>query len=162
MWRLLTNFLFFGPEFNIDFFFIMFFLVRYSRALEEGSFRNRTRSYLAMLGFGAAIMLALAPALHLNFLGSPLTFMMVYVWARRNPFGHMNLLGVFNFTAPWLPWVLVAIHTLLGGSSLMNLVGIFAGHCYYFIADVYPAIAAARRNRRPLAARAAPAHEHQD
>jgi hypothetical protein len=83
----------------------------------------------------------MAPFIHLQFLGSSLTFMMVYVWGRRNPFGayfsllclapdesslllqgrscfeaagahlrcyfcvaaRMNLLGVFTFTAPYLP-----------------------------------------------------------
>ena len=39
------------------------------------------------------------------FLGSSLTFMMVYVWGRRNDNFPMNFLGLFNFPAPWLPWV---------------------------------------------------------
>jgi len=29
----------------------------------------------------------------------------VYVWSRRNPFVQMSFLGLFNFTAPYLPWV---------------------------------------------------------
>jgi hypothetical protein len=40
VWRLFTNFFFFG-SISLDFFFHMFFLVRYCRMLEEGSFRGR-------------------------------------------------------------------------------------------------------------------------
>jgi hypothetical protein len=29
----------------------------------------------------------------------------VYVWGRRNQHVNMSFLGLFNFNAPWLPWV---------------------------------------------------------
>jgi hypothetical protein len=143
-WRLLTNFFFFGANFSLDFLFHMFFLVRYCRALEEGSFRGRTADFAFLILFGAVIMTCIAPLVSLHFLGSSLTFMMVYIWARRNPFGQyrrgagaavtsrlqrssqsrdasahppppplccrralpparMNFLGLFTFTAPYLP-----------------------------------------------------------
>ena len=86
-WRLVTNFFFFGQNFSLDFLFHMFFLVRYCRALEEGSFRGRTADFAFLCLFGALPMTAVAPLVQLHFLGSSLTFMMVYVWARRNPFG---------------------------------------------------------------------------
>merc|ERR1711920_507344 len=44
VWRLFTNFFFFG-SFGIDFLFHMFFLIRYTRSLEEGSFRGRTADF---------------------------------------------------------------------------------------------------------------------
>jgi hypothetical protein len=42
------------------------------------------------------------------FLGSSLAFMMVYVWGRRNQHVRMSFLGLFQFRAPYLPWVLLA------------------------------------------------------
>lgn len=48
------------------------------------------------------------------FLGPSLAMAIVYVWGRRNPSMRMNLLGFFNFNAPFLPWVLVGIESLLG------------------------------------------------
>ena len=39
VWRLFTNFFFFGAI-SLDFFFHMFFLVKYSNALEEQNFRS--------------------------------------------------------------------------------------------------------------------------
>ncbi|RHY77059.1 hypothetical protein DYB30_007186 [Aphanomyces astaci] len=56
VWRLVTNFLFFGL-FSLDFIFHMYFLVRYSRMLEEGSFRGRTADFLYMLLLGALTMI---------------------------------------------------------------------------------------------------------
>ena len=46
LWRLITNFLFFGML-SMDFAFHMFFLVRYSRLLEEGSFRGEATAAAA-------------------------------------------------------------------------------------------------------------------
>eukprot|EP00744_Colponema_vietnamica_P008446 GILI01012049.1.p1 GENE.GILI01012049.1~~GILI01012049.1.p1 ORF type:complete len:240 (+),score=39.34 GILI01012049.1:75-794(+) len=140
IWRLFTNFWFFGL-FGLDFLFHLFFLVRYSRLLEENSFRGRTADFVYMLLLGAASMTLVAPFLDINFLGSSLAFMMVYVWARRNPHAQMSFLELFNFTAPYLPWVLLSFSVLLNGSlqSLqMDLLGIIVGHTYYFFEDVYP------------------------
>jgi len=137
LWRLLTNFLFFGP-FGLDFLFHMFFLVRYARLLEEGAFRARPADFVYMLLLGAAVMTALAPFLNIQFLGSSLTFMMVYVWGRRNDSVRMSFLGVFQFTAPYLPWVLLAFSVVLGNSPTVDLLGIMVGHVYYFLEDIYP------------------------
>eukprot|EP00455_Lapot_gusevi_P008634 TRINITY_DN1378_c0_g1_i8.p1 TRINITY_DN1378_c0_g1~~TRINITY_DN1378_c0_g1_i8.p1 ORF type:complete len:122 (-),score=25.65 TRINITY_DN1378_c0_g1_i8:116-481(-) len=91
-----------------------------------------------MLFLGAVVMSLLAPVLKLNFLGPSLTFMMVYVWGRRNPYARMNLLGVFNFTAPYLPWVLLSFSFMLGSSGVVDVLGIMVGHLYYYLEDVYP------------------------
>jgi hypothetical protein len=160
----------------------MFFLVKYSKSLEEGSFRNRSADFLWMLLFGAAILDVAGPWVNIQFLGSSLTFMMVrswpqqadswcdaaccrqpaavrqcvsslmrqtalavppaglsgsqavspcrqgqglsrhahhaqvcalctlqvYVWGRRHQYVNLSFLGIFTFTAPYLPWVLLA------------------------------------------------------
>ena len=57
LWRLVTNFFFFGAL-GIDFLFHMFFLARYCRLLEEGSFRGRTCDLALMLMFGGLLMCA--------------------------------------------------------------------------------------------------------
>lgn len=55
MWRLFSNFLFFGTL-GIDFVFHMYFLCRYSRLLEENSFRGRTADFVWMLFLAAVVM----------------------------------------------------------------------------------------------------------
>lgn len=78
-----------------------------------------------------ALQLA-APFVNIHFLGSPLTFMMVYLWGRRNEHVRMSFLGLFPFTAPYLPWVLLSFSILLGNSATTDLIGIVVGHIYYF------------------------------
>lgn len=56
----------------------------------------------------------------------------------------MNFLGLFTFTAPYLPWVLVAFSALIGGSPIPDLLGLLVGHIYYFFEDIYPSTLAGR------------------
>jgi len=146
LWRLFTNFFFFG-SLGLDFVFHIFFLLKYCKALEEGSFRGRSADFLYMLIFGGTLLTCIAPFVNIQFLGSSLTFMMVYVWGRRHQYVNLSLMGIFNFTAPYLPWVLLAFSMVLGSSPVVDLLGMMAGHAYYFLEDVYPRMS----NRRLLA-----------
>lgn len=139
VWRVCTNFLYFG-NLSLDFLFHMFFLYRYCKMLETHSFRGRTADFLFMLLFGSALLLAVSPFTSIDFLGPSLTFMMVYVWARRNSSQAINFLGVLNFRAPYLPWVLLIFSFVLGSTPSMDLLGVLAGHCWFFCADVFPAM----------------------
>jgi Derlin-2/3 len=143
VWRPVTNFFYFG-NLNLDFLFHMFFLYRYCKMLEINSFRGRTSDFLYMLLFGSVLLLAISPLTSILFLGPSLTFMMVYVWARRNSQQVMNFLGVLSFRAPYLPWVLLLFSFVLGSSPAMDMLGVFAGHVYYFLADVYPQMSGVR------------------
>jgi Derlin-2/3 len=115
--------------------------VRYSRLLEEGDFRGRTTNYVLMLLFGIACISVMAVYTNVHFLGSALTFMMVYVWGRRNEDVKMSFLGFFQFNAPYLPWVMLTFSVLLGNAITMDIIGICVGHSYYFLEFVYPVVA---------------------
>lgn len=158
-WRLITNFFFFG-KMDLDFLFHMFFLARYCKLLEENSFRGRTADFFYMLLFGGTVLTAvvlaggMVPYLSVSFakilfLSNSLTFMMVYVWSKRNPFVHMSFLGLFTFTAPYLPWVLLGFSVLVGSSPWVDLLGMVAGHAYYFLEDVYPIMTGRRLLKTP-------------
>ncbi|RHZ90090.1 hypothetical protein Glove_8g40 [Diversispora epigaea] len=137
-WRLVTNFLYFGP-FSLDFLYHMFFLTRYSRMLEEGSFRGRTADYFWLLFLSAFALILLSPLSNMPFLGSPLAFALVYIWSRRNPFIRLNFVGLFVFSAPFLPWVLLGFSLLLNNVfPTGDMMGIAVGHVYYFFEDVWP------------------------
>jgi Derlin-2/3 len=73
----------------------------------------------------------------------------VYVWGRRNMHVNMSFLGLFNFTAPFLPWVLLLFSVMLGSSPVVDLLGIGAGHVYFFLTDVYPQISGRRLLKTP-------------
>ena len=148
-WRLLSSFLFFGT-FSLDFLFHLYFVVRYCHLLEEGKFRGKTADFIFMLLFGAILMLIFACTIQIfskiRFLGHPLAFMMVYVWARtpENVGVRMSLMGLFPFNAPYLPWVLLLFSLFLGNPIETDLLGILVGHLYYFFDSVYPNIAEIR------------------
>ncbi|XP_032165411.1 derlin-3 isoform X7 [Mustela erminea] len=141
VWRLVTNFLFFGPL-GFSFFFNMLFVYpapfRYCRMLEEGSFRGRTADFVFMFLFGGVLMTLLGLLGSLFFLGQALTVMLVYVWSRRNPQVRVNFFGLLTFQAPFLPWALMGFSLLLGNSILVDLLGIAVGHIYYFLEDIFP------------------------
>lgn len=55
-WRLITTFLYFGPL-SLDFMFHLFFMSRYSRNLEESSFRGMTADFAWLIFLGAVSLL---------------------------------------------------------------------------------------------------------
>ncbi|XP_009436214.4 derlin-3 isoform X4 [Pan troglodytes] len=122
VWRLVTNFLFFGPL-GFSFFFNMLFVFRYCRMLEEGSFRGRTADFVFMFLFGGVLMTLLGLLGSLFFLGRALMAMLVYVWSRRSPRVRVNFFGLLTFQAPFLPWALMGFSLLLGNSILVDLLG---------------------------------------
>ncbi|KAH9571267.1 hypothetical protein CY35_02G086200 [Sphagnum magellanicum] len=158
VWRLVSNFFYFG-KLDLDFLFHMFFLARYCKLLEETSFRGRTADFFFMLLFGGSLLTTLvvaggqlkfgAPFADIIFLSNSLTFMMVYVWSKRNPHVQMSFLGLFSFTAPYLPWVLLGFSVMVGSSPWVDLLGMAAGHAYYFLEDVYPLMTGRRILRTP-------------
>lgn len=133
VWRLLTTFLYFGPL-GLDFIFHLFFFMRYSRMLEENSFGGRAggrAAYVMLLLFAASCLLILSPLTAQPFLGSPLAFVLVYIWSRRNRHVRLSLFGLLVVTAPYLPWSLVIFGWLLHGklrAVVGDISGIAVGH----------------------------------
>ncbi|CAD6587645.1 MAG: hypothetical protein TREMPRED_004816 [Tremellales sp. Tagirdzhanova-0007] len=140
LWRLVTTFLFFGPL-SLDLAFHLFFIMRYSRLLEENSFSNRRADYVLLLALCASFLLVISPLLTMPFLSSSLAFSLVYIWSRRNPSVKMSLFGIITITAPYLPLCLVGFSWLLQGgfhAAVGDIVGILAGHTYVFLQDFWP------------------------
>ncbi|XP_072271714.1 derlin-3 isoform X2 [Pyxicephalus adspersus] len=137
IWRLITNFLYFG-HLGFSFFFNMIFMFRYCKMLEETSFRGRTADFVFMFLFGGFLITIFGLFSRLSFLSQAFTLMLVYVWCRRNPFIRINVFGLVTLQAPFLPWVLLCFSLLTGDSILVDLLGIAAGHIYFFLEDVFP------------------------
>jgi len=101
--------------------------------LEETHFRNRTKAFIGLLIYAMIVLLALSPLTSIPFLGSPLSFSLVYIYSRLNPEVRMSFLGLFIFRAPYLPWVLLGFSLLLNNQiPVGDLMGIAVGHGYYF------------------------------
>jgi len=140
IWRLLTNFVFLG-KFSFNFFIYMMMIARYSCVLERTTFQNRTDDFVFMNLFGMMTMLIctlLVPFLYSPFLTASLIFMHCYIWSRFNHTTQVSIMGMVQVQAFYLPWCLVALNVAMGGSPFQDLLGIFAGHLYYFCVELYP------------------------
>ncbi|GMK59163.1 hypothetical protein CspeluHIS016_0701780 [Cutaneotrichosporon spelunceum] len=142
-WRFLTTFCYFG-RLSMDLAFHLYFMVRYSRLLEENSFSNRRADYVWLLVLVMAFLLAVSPLTSLTtmpFLASSLAFALVYIWSRRNPSVKLSFLGAVTISAPYLPFCLVVFSWILSGElkgALGDILGILAGHTYIVLQDFWP------------------------
>lgn len=136
-WRFFSTFLFFG-DLSIDFFFHLFFMSRYCRMLEE-AYARRTVDFAWLMLALASSLLALSGVANDPFLGTSLSFALTYIWSRRNPEVEMSFLGLFNFSAAYLPLVLIAFGALVNGRlPKQDVLGLVVGHVAYFLEDVWP------------------------
>lgn len=155
IWRVVTCFIFFGG-FGLGFLFQVYFLVKYSGMMEAdpfpsggGSHQGTTADYFFMLVVGALVMFLVTIFFPMPVLGSCMVFMIIYTWSRRNPQQPMSFFG-FKFAGIYTPWVLVAFHVLVGHSPVPDLIGIAAGHVYYFVQEVLPVADTPLKGRRLL------------
>eukprot|EP00760_Papus_ankaliazontas_P019225 PhM_4_TR17961/c0_g1_i1/m.76685/K13989/DERL2_3; Derlin-2/3 len=148
-WRLVTNFLFFDA-FGINFLFHMHFLYMYFCRLEEHYFHRRTADFFFMLLFGATSMLAAAYVMNILFLSFPFLLFVLYVWCRRNPEEDLHILGLVPVSAPYIPYVFVLLSLVLGHSLRDDLLGIFVGHVYWYLADIVPRVVGFEVMRTPF------------
>ncbi|KAF1872592.1 hypothetical protein Lal_00016428 [Lupinus albus] len=139
IWRLFTNFFFLGP-FSINFGIRLLMIARYGVQLEKGPFDTRTADFLWMMTFGAFVLLVLSaiPIFWSPFLAISLVFMLVYVWSREFPNAQINLYGLVSLKAFYLPWAMFALDVIFGSPLMPNLLGIIAGHLYYFLTVLHP------------------------
>ncbi|XP_034710262.1 derlin-1.1-like [Vitis riparia] len=139
VWRLVTNFFFLGP-FSFAFAFRLLIIARYGVSLERGPFDKRTADYVWMLISGALSLLVMAavPYLLSEFMGASLVFMIVYVWGREFPNAQIDFYGLVSFKGFYLPWIYLALDLLLGNRLMPDILGMVAGHLYYFLTVLHP------------------------
>ena len=132
----------------MDLAFHVFFLQRYSRLLEQGSGPSPA-VFSWLLVYACTSLLAISSlTTSVPFLGSALSSTLVYIWSRRNPDTRLSFLGVLVFTAPYLPWVLMAFNMFMHGNiPKEEIMGVIVGHIYYFFADVWPGM---HEGQRPM------------
>ncbi|XP_051131429.1 derlin-1 [Andrographis paniculata] len=139
VWRLLTNFFFLGP-FSINFGIRLLMIARYGVQLENGPFQRRTADFLWMMLFGALTLLVLSaiPFFRFPFLGISVVFMLLYIWSREFPNATINLYGLVALKAFYFPWAMLCLDVIFGSPIVPDLLGILAGHLYYFLTVLHP------------------------
>mmetsp|Transcript_12635 Transcript_12635/g.22513 ORF Transcript_12635/g.22513 Transcript_12635/m.22513 type:complete len:243 (-) Transcript_12635:686-1414(-) len=140
LWRLFTCFVFFG-KFSFNFLMQMMILARFSASQELDPYRTSraggSSDYLFSLIFMGLTCLVIAWAFDFMLMGPTLLFAVLYLWSKRNPDAPTSIWG-FRIKGAQLPWAFIALNVLIGGSPMMDLIGVFVGHLYYFLAEVMP------------------------
>ncbi|OMO98210.1 hypothetical protein COLO4_14061 [Corchorus olitorius] len=139
VWRLITNFFFLGP-FSPFFAIRLIMIARYGVLLERGPFDKRTADFVWMLIFGALSLLVMSavPFLWTPFMAGSLVFMIVYVWSREFPNAKISIYGLVTLKGFYLPWALLALDLIFGGRLMPDIIGMVAGHLYYFLTVLHP------------------------
>mgnify|MGYP002387753651 FL=1 len=91
-----------------------------------------------MLLVCAALLLVPGFLLKIPVLSNSLIMCIIYNWARANPDQNATFMFGLQFKAKYLPWVMVAFTTLLGGNPLAEIMGIVSGHVYFLLSDLVP------------------------
>jgi len=138
-WRLFSHAFFFG-QIGIKAFFYIFFFSRYSKALEMYSFQWKKENYLYLLIFGNSIMVLFKLFIYeAQFLGPAITNMIVYLWGKKNAQQQINLVNILHIRGSSLPFVLTLSSLAMKQKTLkLDLLGIIAGHLYYYLEEIYP------------------------
>ncbi|CAI0449634.1 unnamed protein product [Linum tenue] len=139
IWRLITNFFFLGP-FSFPFAFRLIIIAKYGVSLERGPFDQRTADFVWMFFFGALSLLVsdAVPALWSPFMGVSLVFMIVYIWGREFPNARISIYGLVSLKGFYLPWAMLALDLIFGNPLKPDILGIVAGHIYYFLTVLHP------------------------
>ncbi|GFH19718.1 derlin, partial [Haematococcus lacustris] len=129
VWRLVTHFLVLG-KLSLNFVVHMLWVLQYSAPLEQQTYQFEPADYVWMLIIVGGLCTAVAAPLEYLFNGIPLIMAIIYVWSKNFPESQVQ-----SF---YLPFAFAAISLLLGQSPVPAIIGIVAGHIYYFLKDVYP------------------------
>mmetsp|Transcript_18885 Transcript_18885/g.48023 ORF Transcript_18885/g.48023 Transcript_18885/m.48023 type:complete len:241 (+) Transcript_18885:98-820(+) len=136
LWRPITSIFFWG-KMGIPFIVRLISLYQSSRQLEENRFSGRTADYVWMVVFGCSVLAVIGLFWPFPVLGYGMAFMIIYYRCRCAPDAPANLFGVLQFTAAYLPWVLIGFELIVTGAiPYCPLMGILAGHIYFFFVDV--------------------------
>jgi len=140
VWRLFTSVTFFGT-FSFQFIFQLYFFSSFSSKLENNEIFQQPGDYLFFLMVIILLLdvvsLVLAWPAGFPTLGPSLVFAILYYWSRREPYAELNFFS-FAIKGYQFPFCLVFFQLLIGGNIWADLLGLAAGHIYYFIKEVVP------------------------
>lgn len=111
------------------------------RVLELVKYHWEPSRFVKMIICSALILTflkQLAPSL--IFLGSPLVMVFMYLYSREYMDQVVNFWGFFQIRCGWLPFVQMIQDLVQAGDILPNILGLFAGHLYFYLTEVGPRV----------------------
>jgi len=74
-----------------------------------------------------------------TFLGPAITFMVVYIWGKKNAQQQINLVNLIHIKGSSLPLILMVSSWFLRQKTLKSdIMGVIAGHLYFYLEEIYP------------------------
>jgi len=144
LWRLITDFLFIG-KFSFNFIIEIMMLSNFGAKLENNEIFTAASAgdgaYLFFLLYQMIVILLVGVITSfprgsaMN--GHALIFSIIYYWSRREPYEQLSMYG-FRIPGSSLPFALLLFDLVLGAGVWNDIVGIIAGHSYYFLFEVVP------------------------
>lgn len=135
IWRAVTSFFYLGPA-TLDTLVHHFFMLKYCVMLEEAEHNPADFLYLIMVGMG--LIITGATLLGMSKLSSALSTYIIYIWSKRNPQIIVQYMGIFSIPAYYIPWIMFIFSSISEkGLPLNDLVGVVAGHFYFYFKTVY-------------------------
>eukprot|EP01013_Petalomonas_cantuscygni_P039928 TRINITY_DN71579_c0_g1_i1.p1 TRINITY_DN71579_c0_g1~~TRINITY_DN71579_c0_g1_i1.p1 ORF type:complete len:227 (-),score=28.18 TRINITY_DN71579_c0_g1_i1:308-988(-) len=138
IWRLVTCFLFAGNVFSARILLFFFHFAFISRRIEQHFYHGRSSEYFMHTFYGMLLIHLITCRSGKLFFTESLLMMLLYLWSRRSPDEHLLLWGIVPISAPFLPFVILVLDLMLGGSVLLDVIGIFVGHVLWIASDVFP------------------------
>lgn len=134
---------------------------QYSPALERNPFPAGTGTgvnshegniadFIWMLTVVGIALQGIGYLMGIRFLAAGLLSAVIYLWSKRNPKAQTSFWGA-RFDGMWLPWILIGFKLITGDDFTIDLMGIAAGHCYYFVKDVLPGMETPLKGKNVLA-----------
>ncbi|KPA82618.1 putative mitochondrial hypothetical protein [Leptomonas pyrrhocoris] len=136
VWRFVTAAFFLG-NFSFQWLMTIAMFVTYVKNNEEYDFKDKPADLVYM--FLVVIAALSAVGLYFNLYVTSFSFLMALCWifCKRHPEQRLELFG-FAFRSAVFPWALMALHFVMGGGLLADILGVVAGHAYIFFKDVLP------------------------
>lgn len=106
-WRLFSHLFYFG-ETGIKSIFLYFFFFKILKSIGKFSFQGRGMEYLYLLLTGNSLLLLMKLFVReATFLGPGITFMVVYIWGKKNAQQQINLVNLIHIKGSSLPLILM-------------------------------------------------------
>jgi Derlin-2/3 len=135
LWRPLTSAVFLG-KFGMTWMFKIAMFVMYL-GHNEAHYLGKRAEFIWMLSVVTLFLTVAGLALEIAVISSGFVMALVWIYCRRNEDRQLAIYG-FAFNAKLFPLVLVFLDVIFGGDIVGDILGVVAGHFFFFFHDMHP------------------------
>jgi len=135
IWRPITSLFAYPitPQTGFHYLMMLYFLYQYSNRLEKDDFAGKPADMSYMLLIIYAVTIVIGFIMKMAFLFEIPIMAVLYVWCQLNKNMQVRFFFGIQLQAQYLPWVLCLFNMIVKGGGMIELIGIFVGHVYYFL-----------------------------